>query len=252
MKISNLTDKNKRSSNQDSSLILPKILKEKGSEKKILLAMIADGMGGTDAGGIASGIVKQEIGEWFEKNIEELASKSNSLEEIKNSIYSKILEINTKVYDYGEKDDISLGSTIALLVLFAGEYFILNVGDSRVYKFGPSRSVQITKDQTVAQQKIDEGLLTAEEAKTDRSSHVLTQCIGMSKDIAPDFFKGKYKKKDYFLICSDGMYNRVDLGEMESVVREKKMGTKEKLTKLAILSKEKEEGDNITGVLIEC
>ena len=65
----------------------------------------------------------------------------------------------------------------------------------------------------------------------------------------PDFFKGKYKNGDYFLLCSDGMYNTMDLEEIEEIVMYKDYGTKDKLVMLANKAKDNKEKDNITGVL---
>ena len=73
----------------------------------------------------------------------------------------------------------------------------------------------------------------------------------MSSDVEPDFFRGKYKDGDFFLLCSDGLYNRIEIEDIEDVVKQKKKNTKEKLAELVIMSKETGETDNITGILIE-
>ena len=88
----------------------------------------------------------------------------------------------------------------AILLLIGDEYIVANVGDSRVYKFG-SKSTQITKDQTLAQLEVDRGNLTPEEALTDSRSHTLTQSLGYIDPPEPDFFKGRCRKGDVFLLC---------------------------------------------------
>ena len=241
-KISSYTDTNKRGDNQDKYLIVPKII----GKDKILFLAVFDGMGGTDKGDIASGLAKALTEKWIES---EYPSLSNDVNIVRESISMLIIKINEKVVEIINKEGISTGSTMAFLIIRGGEYIAANIGDSRIYKFG-SKSLQITKDQTQAQMEVDRGNLTPEEAKTDKRAHKLLQCIGMDDDTPnPDFFKGKYKNGDYFLLCSDGMYNTMDLEDIEEIVLYKDYGTKDKLVMLANQAKDNKEKDNITGVL---
>lgn len=242
MKISTITDQNKREYNQDNKFVIPKVV----NGDKVLLAVVADGMGGTDEGGEASRRVKVILERWFEDNIKDLHSQTK----MKNSLNKALKDINDEIYSYGKENLCSLGTTAAIIILKDKEYIVANIGDSRVYKFS-SKPIQITKDQTLAQREIDAGNMTVEEAKLDKKSHTLTQCLGMSDDVEPDFFRGKYKDGDYFLLCSDGLYNRIEIEDIEEVIKQKKKNTKEKLTELVIMSKETGETDNITGILIE-
>ena len=224
MKISTITDQNKREYNQDNKFVIPKVV----NGDKVLLAVVADGMGGTDEGGEASRRVKVVLERWFEDNIKELHSQTK----MKNSLNKALKDINDEIYSYGKENLCSLGTTAAIIILKDKEYIV-------------------TKDQTLAQREIDAGNMTIEEAKLDKKSHTLTQCLGMSSDVEPDFFRGKYKDGDYFLLCSDGLYNRIEIEDIEDVVKQKKKNTKEKLAELVIMSKETGETDNITGILIE-
>ena len=138
-----------------------------------------------------------------------------------------------------------------VVLFFRNKYIAANIGDSRLYKFSRGESRQITRDQTLAQLEVERGNLTPEEAKTDKRSHTLLQCIGMDEDLEPEFFQGTIRKGEYYLICSDGMYNRVDISELEQIVMQKKKDTKKKLMELIIRSKQKGEKDNITGILVE-
>lgn len=243
MKISAFTDQNKRKSNQDNKLVIPKII----NGHKTLLCLVADGMGGTEHGEIASLIAKEEIEMWYQDNIKTAISSPAKL---KNSLLNKIKEINDKVVNYGENNSVSLGTTITLLLIYKNNFYAVNIGDSRIYQLGKNPK-QITQDHTAAQMEVDMGRMTEEEAKNSNLSHKLTRCIGIKEFIAPDYFQGKTKKGDYFLLCSDGMYNRVDIEEINKIAKSPVLSTKEKLNELAILSKSKDEKDNITGIFIE-
>lgn len=244
MKISSITDTNKRDQNEDNRLIIP----HKYKHKKMLLAAVFDGMGGTEAGEEASRMAREGIEEWFTQHASSIATAS--MDRLKTEITKLLIKINDDIYQYGLKIDKTLGTTSAILIIIGDEYIVSNIGDSRVYKFG-SKNVQITKDQTLAQLEVDRGNLTPEEAMTDKRSHTLTQSLGFIDQPEPDYFKGKCKRGDAFLLCSDGMYNRVLIENMAEVVKEKDLNTKEKLVQLAILSKAEGERDNITGILIE-
>lgn len=243
MKISSITDTNKRDQNEDNRLIIPK----KISGKRTLLAAVFDGMGGTDAGEVASKMARDGFEKWFdgiEKNLKDFPGA------IKQPLTDLLNQINKDVFEYEINKNTSSGSTAAVLIIYGDEYVAVNIGDSRIYKFN-SKSLQITKDQTLAQLEVDRGNLSPEEALTDRRSHTLIQSLGQEDDLDPDFFKGRCKKGDSFLICSDGMYNRVSIGEMSKIIKDKDLNTKEKLIEIAILSKGEGESDNITGILIE-
>lgn len=244
MKISSITDTNKREQNEDNRLIIPKKVKN----KKLLLAAVFDGMGGTEAGEEASRMAREAFEEWFENLSLDMLIKH--IDALKPELTELLVKINEDIYNYGLEIEKSLGTTSAILILVGEEYFVANIGDSRVYRFG-SKNMQITKDQTLAQVEIDRGNLTPEEAVNDKRSHTLTQSLGYIDKPEPDFYKGKCRKGDAFLLCSDGMYNRVRIADMAEIVKDKDLNTKEKLIQIAILSKAEGEKDNITGILVE-
>ena len=244
MKVSSITDTNKRDQNEDNRIVLP----TKIGNKKILLAAVFDGMGGTDAGEVASQMARNSFEKWFFDDLDN--AMENFPSNTKQSLIELLNQINEDVYDYEREKGKSSGSTAAVILIYGDDYIAANIGDSRIYKFS-AKNIQITKDQTVAQLEVDRGNLTPEEALTDKRSHTLTQSLGQEDVLDPDFFKGKCKKGDKFLICSDGMYNRVSIDRMNDVIKDKDYSTKEKLIQLAILSKSEGETDNITGILIE-
>lgn len=244
MKISSITDTNLRDQNEDNRLVIPKQI----GNDKILIAAVFDGMGGTDAGEEASRMIKEMLEDWFIDNTD-LISENNP-EKLKDNLLNLLISANKDIYEYGIKIDKTLGTTSAILILVNNDYIAVNLGDSRIYRFG-SKTLQITKDQTFAQLEIDKGNLTPEEALTDRRSHILTQSLGAKEEPEPDFYKGKCKKGDIFFLCSDGMYNRVSINEMDEIIKDKSLGLKQKLIEIAIKAKDAGEGDNMTGILVQ-
>ena len=242
--ISNITDTNKRSQNEDNYFHALKYVKG----KRIIIAAVFDGMGGTDLGEKASEMAKSSVENFFINN--SINCTKWFPDELKNKLSELILDINKNIYIYGKENNVSLGTTAVLMVIYDNEYLLANVGDSRAYKFS-AKSIQLTKDQTLAQREIDKGNLTKEEALTDKRSHVLTQALGYLEPPEIGFYKGKLKNKDYILLCSDGMYNRIPIQEMAEIIKNTTLDGQDKLIELAVTAKKKGEKDNITGILIE-
>ena len=261
MKISSLSDQNGREYNQDRRIVIPKAF----PQQKVLFCMVADGMGGTDAGGEASRIAVKYFEKWVENEMSNLFSEKGSRSlSLRNSIEEAFNNINEEILAFGRNNKVSLGTTAVILILFQNEYLVANLGDSRAYRFsrqagrkGRFSSTRITRDQTAIQSSIDKGIISEEDAKKSKLSHVLTSCLGMkpSKDgkimMRADFYRGTFNKGDHFLLCSDGLYNRVDTQEMTEVIKKDNLSTKEKLMELFIKSKEAGEKANITGILVE-
>ena len=99
------------------------------------------------------------------------------------------VEQNEKIKAYGEQNGFMLGTTISAILIYRGMYYILHVGDSRVYEI-TSGIRQLTADQTLVAREIAAGRLTPEQAETDSRRSVLLQCIGASPVVEPDFVVG--------------------------------------------------------------
>lgn len=245
-----------KKTNQDSML-----LKEAETDYgRILLAAVCDGMGGLSKGEVASAYVVHKLSEWFENDLPELLYGKNiryTNQELKTHIQKELERIaeetNRKIYEYGRQHHTMLGSTLSVIVLIKNHYFILNVGDSRVYKVYNSL-IQLTKDQSLVQQKVDRGEITEEDMEKDPQRNVLLQCIGATSDVKPDFYSGIYEDNSVFLLCSDGFrhvlkkeelffYYRPQILSNEAVMRNISM-------KLVELNKQRMEKDNISVIVI--
>ena len=148
---------------------------------------------------------------------------------------------------------MSLGTTLAALLLVDNIYYIINVGDSRVY-YTKDGFHQMTLDQTYVQREMDLGRMTQEEAKTHPRRNVLLQCVGASSVIEPDFYVGEYQRDSLFMMCSDGFRHVITPEEFHEKMKPELMVTEEKMKETAVyfteLNKGRGEDDNISVVLI--
>ena len=188
----------KKAQNQDA-LIIKKGRTEIG---EILFMAVCDGMGGLSSGELASTETVNLISDWFDIAIEDLVKLGITDQEIISSLTPVIEEANTRLYRYGEENSIQCGTTISGVLLYNNRYATVNVGDSRIYKLTNIKIEQLTHDQTLVQQLIDEGEITPEEAETHKKRSTLTQCS--------DGFRHKLKEDEIFKLYSPQEMPKID------------------------------------------
>lgn len=209
-----------RLENQDSILCLS----ENVADQQAALFLIADGMGGLSYGAYASQLIAARFRCWWQEDFSAmLMAGRDSEEDIKELMEQELWDINQEILHFRHNKQCRCGSTISLLLLYKGKYYIENMGDSRIYLLRKGRLTQLTKDQSLAAQMVREGRLTEEEARSSEHKNVLTMCLGMF-DIPYSFFlSGALKRTDLFLLCSDGLYNALTAEKMEFILNQKRV-----------------------------
>ena len=200
---------NTKKTNQDSLNV--KVITIGGEQ--VAFAVLCDGMGGLEKGELASASVVHAYEKWVLERLPALLSAG-----LRDDILRKEWEgiaglCNEKIKDYGRRSAISLGTTAAVLLLTRERYYIMNVGDSRVYEIAGQLSV-LTRDQTVVAREVEQGLLSLEQARSDPRRSVLLQCIGSSEEVYPDFFFGEPKAGAVYMLCSDGFRHEITEAEI--------------------------------------
>lgn len=239
----------KKDTNQDS--VLMKVART--DYGKVLFAAICDGMGGLAKGELASATLVRMLSKWFEEEFPDLLYQGLSLEDLKKSWGDLVYRANDKIGSYGRLSHVNLGTTMVALLIVGHVYYIVNVGDSRVYLL-KDELVQITKDQTVIQREMDLGKLTWEEARRDPRRNVLLQCVGASEVIVPDYYTGNVESGSIFLVCSDGFRHVLSQEEMYEYLSPYRLFNEqamlESLVYLTDLDKYRQETDNISAALV--
>lgn len=239
-----LTDKGiTRDHNEDSFILFP--------EQEIYV--VADGMGGHAAGEVASEMAVETAKLMVNLPVWPLEDKIWPRMRT-NAIISTYHLANLLIL----KDSMSnpahrgMGTTMVSAVV-RGDYIdIINVGDSRAYRIRDGKMVQVSHDQSLVQQYIDEGRLkTQAEIDAFPYKNIITQAMGTQQNIIPDIFEEKIETGDIYVLCSDGLTNEVSDEEIAKTVTE----SSEDLNKAAqtLIDKANANGgrDNITVVLIQ-
>jgi protein phosphatase len=143
-----------------------------------------------------------------------------------------------------------MGCTAELLTFFDQIYVIGHVGDSRVYLFRQGQLRQITKDHSLVQEQLEQGLISTIEARKHSLRHLILRAVGINDSLAVDFIKGRTLPGDIFLLCSDGLSDMID----DSIIQQALFlpaNLQQKTDTLIQSAKSAGGYDNITVILCE-
>ena len=239
----------KKKTNQDS-LLIHQAQSEAGN---VVLAVVRDGMGGRAKGEVASACVINAFSRWFCVELPVILSEGLQPETLRGSWENLVDNVNQKISEYSDKFGVSMGTTCVALLVVDKTYFIMNIGDSRVYLLSDN-IYQLTKDQTYVQREMDLGRMTYEESLVDPQRNMLLQCVGASSVIEPDFFMGDVDINQCYMLCCDGFRHVIDPSEFYQFLNPR-ISTdantmQQNLIQLTEMNKQRRETDNISAILI--
>ena len=249
----------RRSHNEDAFLI----------DSKIGLIALADGVGGRDAGEVASFEAINALQKYLAESQDKgairskdnnptlhqpvIASGLNSTSHLLDQALAAVIHANDKVYtmnqDRGLPPDRSMGTTLIGLICAPDDPWStvgFHVGDSRLYRLRDGQMEQLTRDDTLHQNWLDSGSVGKEPKK-----NILSQCVGPQSHVQPTIFAPAFLRDDLLLLCSDGLSDLVD----EEELRDRMLETDRKqldTTCQALIAAANDHGgkDNITAVLV--
>jgi protein phosphatase len=226
----------KRSNNEDAFIALP----------EIGLCLVADGMGGASAGELASRIFAETASEIFSKGGLQVE------QEVVDVVQNAFQLANERILNYAREnpDHRGMGCTAEILTFYHENIVVGHVGDSRTYVFRKDALKQLTKDHSLIQNQMDQGLITPIEARRHPLRHVILRVVGVQESLAVDIIRGKALSGDLFLLCSDGLTDMVDDTTIQAVLSSS-LGLPQKGEKLVALANAAGGYDNITVTLCE-
>lgn len=207
------------------------------------LFIVADGMGGHNAGDFASKYTVETV-------VREI---KNSVESKSFRIIGKAIRIANELIRQRAREDIKLygmGTTVVVATINDHQLEVANVGDSRLYIIGTEGIRQITRDHSLVEEMVRMGGMTEETARKHPDKNIITRAVGARDSVEVDFFSEELKSGDLVLMCSDGLTNMLEDEEIYTICKESK-----DLTVIAdnLIARANENGgkDNIAVVLIE-
>lgn len=238
-----------RSINQDAVAI--KHISTSGEE--VVFAVLCDGMGGFNEGEVASSSVVMAFMKWFDEKYTKAINAYN-IDKVFLEWKNIVNIINDKLYEYGNKNSVKVGTTATVMLICNTQYYILNIGDCRVYELS-NKITQLTNDHSVVEREIELGRITREEARYDKRRNQLLRSIGVLENVSPDFFYGEVHTGAVYMLCCDGVRNKVFDDELLYYFHPEIMTTKSNMENnvnyIFALNKMRNENDNMTVVLIK-
>ncbi len=176
------------------------------------LFIVADGMGGHNAGDYAS----RYCVEFFKQKIEE-SEKESPIALIEAAIKETNEALRIKAQEQTELE--GMGTTLVTATIFDKEMYVANVGDSRLYVIGKEIK-QVTEDHSLVEAMVKTGELNRNEARIHPNKNIITRAIGANETVEPDFFEVNLEEGDTVLMCSDGLTNMLEDETIERIIRE--------------------------------
>ena len=208
-------------------------------ERGLLLA-VSDGMGGHEAGEVASALVVESLDASLQN-----ASGNDAIEKkIEAAVKRANAAVRSAATDAGKH---GMGATLTAVFAHGANAYIAEVGDSRAYLLRGGRLRQITKDQSLVQLLVDRGLLTPEGARTSSQRSVILQAMGRSADVRVAIGRLSCRRDDRLLLCSDGVSNAVTDDELRDALWNP--SPKAACDRLIDLANERGGADNLTAVV---
>lgn len=206
------------------------------------LFVVADGMGGHNAGDFASSFAVKIVVEAVKTDAD-----YNPVKIIRHAIETANDELINQAERYASM--AGMGTTIVVTTIVGNYVYVANVGDSRLYLMD-SKLRQITKDHSLVQEMVRLGELREEEARNHPDKNIITRALGAKRGVNIDFFDLKLEPGSQILMCSDGLSNMLTDQEMEEILRGSD-SLQKKGEKLIELANENGGRDNIAVILIE-
>src|SRR5215217_6814728 len=175
------------------------------------LAVLADGMGGYNAGEIASGMattfIKSELGRWLSQ-----AGRHANPREVRRAMEICVDNANRSIFNAANSNPqySGMGTTLVLGVFQDGRLMLGHIGDSRCYRMRAHQLEQITKDHSLLQEQMDAGLITPEQAATSTNKNLVTRALGVEDAVLLEVNEHRVEPGDIYLMCSDGLSDMVD------------------------------------------
>lgn len=213
----------------------------------IHLYILADGMGGCNAGDIASKLAIKCAKSYIENNFLDTPKDKESLVQLIGSsmeyanmvIYEKSLE-NKQNFE-------GMGTTLEICLIYNNKAYIGHIGDSRIYRIRKGVMRKLTKDHSYVQKLVEDGTITREEANVHPKKNMLIKALGCTPFVEPDIRARNIEKNDILIMCSDGLTNMVTEEKIFNIIQDNPQNAADILVEEA-----KNAGgyDNITVVII--
>jgi PPM family protein phosphatase len=226
------------------------------SRPDIGLYVLADGMGGYNAGEVASGMATSLISDgiqesWIGRDVARLGrDDAKALSE--RLIREQIARSNSAIFTTSQNNPecAGMGTTLVVCLFFDNFLTVAHIGDSRLYRLRGEAMEQVTRDHSLLQEQLDSGLITPEEAKLSQNKNLVTRALGIDPTVEPEVHVYETEPEDIYVLCSDGLSDMVEDEEIRLTLIT--LRTNPTLTVAQLVQAANDNGgrDNISAMLV--
>jgi PPM family protein phosphatase len=220
------------------------------------LYVLADGMGGYNAGEVASGMATSLITDglneaWNPRLVERLGrDEAKALAE--RLIREQIARANSAIFTTSQNNPecAGMGTTLVMCLFHDNFVAVAHIGDSRLYRLRGDAMEQVTRDHSLLQEQLDSGLITPEEAKLSQNKNLVTRALGIDPTVEPEIHVHEAQPEDLYLLCSDGLSDMVEDEEIRLTLITLKSNPTLTVQQLVQAANDNGGRDNISAMLI--
>jgi PPM family protein phosphatase len=243
-----------RARNEDSHAAQHLSWAKQNQPHETALIVVADGMGGYDAGDKASALIVDQLLAGFGEILARSTCEPMTNTQAAESIDRLIRAAHTAVYQRAQTDPAckGMGATLAVVLIRDTEATVGHVGDCRVYHFSAGRLSQVTRDQTLVARMVELGTLTPQEALTHPQRNEVTQAVGKHPEIKPTSYQLHVGAGDWLVVACDGLHAHVDDAALAAALASAAPSAASVAEHLVDLANQGGGTDNCTVVAVRC
>lgn len=220
------------------------------------LVVLADGMGGHNAGEVASGMATAMLGNEIPARLARQAAWEH---EPGGRLFAEavlgeeVVRANNAIFEAARSQPqyAGMGTTLVAALFHDNRVTVAHVGDSRLYRLRGETFAALTKDHSLLQEQIDSGVISAEDAKHSRNKNLVTRALGVDPEVSPDLATHSVEVGDIYLLCSDGLNDMVDDEEIGSTLGMLAANPELAANQLVDLANDAGGRDNVSVILVK-
>ena len=226
------------------------------SRPELGLFVLADGMGGYNAGEVASGMATSLISDglqesWIAREVDRLSrDEAKALSE--KLIQEQVGRANNAIFTTSQNNPecAGMGTTLVVCLFYDDFITVAHIGDSRLYRLRGETMEQVTRDHSLLQEQLDSGLITPEEAKLSQNKNLVTRALGIDPAVEAEIHVYETQPDDIFLLCSDGLSDMVEDEEIRLTMITLRSNPSLTVQQLVQAANDNGGRDNISAMLI--
>jgi PPM family protein phosphatase len=227
------------------------------SRPELGVVVLADGMGGYNAGEVASGMATSLIASglsvaWNKDALDRL-DRSGAHKFSHQVLQQQVAQANNAIYEAAQKDPhcAGMGTTLVACIFYDNFLTVGHIGDSRLYRLRGEEFAQVTRDHSLLQEQIDSGLISKEDARQSHNKNLVTRALGIDPEVDAEIHTYDVREGDVYLLCSDGLNDMIEDEELKMTLVA--LGANLNLTAQQLVQAANDAGgrDNISVMLVK-